>query len=112
MLPPLPPIVAVFANNGGGVAMFEHGKDLHNFLIFGPVIDHVTRREEWLRTRPFVREEGYPHMPGDVRKPLTTGDGFGNYCVTLTDKKGGTMSEWPADLRVREFPMTKSCKLT
>jgi len=35
---------------GGVVAMFEHGKDLHNFLIFGPVIDHVTRREEWLRT--------------------------------------------------------------
>ena len=35
---------------GGVVAMFEHGKDLHNFLIFGPVIDHVTRRDEWLRT--------------------------------------------------------------
>ena len=35
---------------GGVVAMFEHGKDLHNFLIFGPVIDHVTRREEWLGT--------------------------------------------------------------
>ena len=35
---------------GGVVAMFEHGQDLHNFLIFGPVIDHVTRREEWLRT--------------------------------------------------------------
>ena len=35
---------------GGVVAMFEHGKDLHNFLIFGPVIDHVTRREDWLRT--------------------------------------------------------------
>jgi SAM-dependent methyltransferase len=33
---------------GGVVAMFEHGKDLHNFLIFGPVIDHVTRREEWM----------------------------------------------------------------
>jgi hypothetical protein len=30
--------------------MFEHGQDLHNFLIFGPVIDHVTRREEWLST--------------------------------------------------------------
>ena len=35
---------------GGVIAMFEHGKDLHNFLIFGPVIDHVTRREEWLQT--------------------------------------------------------------
>lgn len=35
---------------GGVVAMFEHGQDLHNFLIFGPVIRHVTCREVWLRT--------------------------------------------------------------
>jgi len=42
--------VARVLRPGGVVAMFEHGKDLHNFLIFGPVIDHVTRREEWLRT--------------------------------------------------------------
>ena len=33
---------------GGTVLMFEHGKDLHNFLIFGPVIDHVTSRAAWL----------------------------------------------------------------
>lgn len=34
---------------GGAALLFEHGYDLHNFLIFGPVIDHVTRRREWLR---------------------------------------------------------------
>lgn len=33
---------------GGKVAMFEHGYDFHNYLIFGPVIGHVTRREDWL----------------------------------------------------------------
>jgi protein gp37 len=57
-----------------------------------------------LGSRPFVREEGYPHIAGDVRKPHLEGDGFGNYYVTLKDKKGGDMSEWPADLRIREFP--------
>ena len=33
---------------GGRALLFEHGFDLHNFLIFGPVIDHVTRRGAWL----------------------------------------------------------------
>jgi SAM-dependent methyltransferase len=32
----------------GRVLLFEHGYDLHNFLIFGPVIDHVTRLAAWL----------------------------------------------------------------
>jgi SAM-dependent methyltransferase len=35
---------------GGTALLFEHGYDLHNFIIFGPVIDHVTRRDEWLET--------------------------------------------------------------
>jgi ubiquinone/menaquinone biosynthesis C-methylase UbiE len=35
---------------GGTALLFEHGYDLHNYLIFGPVIDHVTRRQEWLET--------------------------------------------------------------
>jgi len=33
---------------GGRTLLFEHGFDLHNFLIFGPVIDHVTRLSAWL----------------------------------------------------------------
>jgi SAM-dependent methyltransferase len=32
---------------GGKVLMFEHGYDFHNYLIFGPVIHHVTTRQEW-----------------------------------------------------------------
>ena len=35
---------------GGTALLFEHGYDVHNFLIFGPVIDHVTRRADWLAT--------------------------------------------------------------
>ncbi|MBI2374939.1 MAG: class I SAM-dependent methyltransferase [Deltaproteobacteria bacterium] len=35
---------------GGTALLFEHGYDLHNFVIFGPVIGHVTRRQEWLGT--------------------------------------------------------------
>ena len=33
---------------GGRALLFEHGFDVHNFLIFGPVIDHVTRCDAWL----------------------------------------------------------------
>lgn len=31
-------------------------------------------------------------------------NGHPNYYLPMTDRKGGDMSEWPADLRVREFP--------
>lgn len=30
--------------------IFEHGNDFHNTIVFGPVIGHVTRREEWMET--------------------------------------------------------------
>jgi SAM-dependent methyltransferase len=33
---------------GGRALMFEHGYDFHNYLIFGPVIHHVTTRQQWL----------------------------------------------------------------
>lgn len=32
---------------GGTVLLFEHGYDLHNYAIFGPVIKHVTRKADW-----------------------------------------------------------------
>jgi SAM-dependent methyltransferase len=32
---------------GGKVLLFEHGWDAHNYVIFGPVIHHVTKREDW-----------------------------------------------------------------
>ena len=32
---------------GGTVLLFEHGYDFHNYLIFGPVIGHVTRKKDW-----------------------------------------------------------------
>jgi SAM-dependent methyltransferase len=32
---------------GGTVLLFEHGYDFHNYVIFGPVIKHVTRKEDW-----------------------------------------------------------------
>ena len=32
---------------GGKALLFEHGVDPHNFLIFGPVIHHVTTRQSW-----------------------------------------------------------------
>lgn len=35
---------------GGHALMFEHGQDLKNYFIFGPVIYHVTSRDEWAAT--------------------------------------------------------------
>ena len=35
---------------GGRAMMFEHGQDLQNYFIFGPVIYHVTSRDQWAET--------------------------------------------------------------
>lgn len=37
----------------GKVLLFEHGWDPHNYVIFGPVIHHVTKRQDWDK---FLRE--------------------------------------------------------
>jgi len=37
----------------GKLLLFEHGFDLHNYLIFGPVIGHVTRLKDWMS---FIRK--------------------------------------------------------
>ncbi|OLB20606.1 MAG: hypothetical protein AUH16_04595 [Acidobacteria bacterium 13_2_20CM_57_7] len=37
----------------GKVLLFEHGWDVHNYVIFGPVIHHVTKRQDWDK---FLRE--------------------------------------------------------
>lgn len=49
---------------GGKALLFEHGKDPHNFVIFGPVIKHVTRRDEW--------EQVMNEYFGDVRVGRTS----------------------------------------
>ena len=38
---------------GGKLLLFEHGWDAHNYVIFGPVIHHVTKRQDWDK---FLRE--------------------------------------------------------
>ena len=37
----------------GKLLLFEHGFDFHNYLIFGPVIGHVTRLTDWVK---FIQE--------------------------------------------------------
>lgn len=66
-----------------------------------------------LGRRPFEREpsrwpNGYPH---GNRSVSLMPDGFGRYYVTgLKHKQGGDPSEWPEDLRRREFPTTPETK--
>lgn len=40
---------------------------------------------------------------GEPQKPC---EAYGRRCIVLRDRKGGDPSEWPMDLRVREFPTT------
>ncbi len=54
---------------------------------------------------PSAWPNGYPHGDQSVR---LIGDGYGTFGVTgLRDKKGGDMSEWPADLCVRQRPSVR-----
>ncbi len=75
---------------GGKALMFEHGNDFHNVIIFGPVIGHVTTREQWMAafTARFA-DIGYARTShavdlfwgtkaepvGTVAKPLPKGTG-------------------------------------
>lgn len=45
---------------GGKMLIFEHGNDFHNTIIFGPIIGHVTTRDEWMETlKQHVGDIGY-----------------------------------------------------
>ena len=61
-----------------------------------------------LGARPFVRNRSdYPDWPG---KPtfsimsMSEPQIYPRQLVKLKDRKGGSMQEWPADIRVRQFP--------
>jgi protein gp37 len=53
---------------------------------------------------------GYGNGPSNVwpRSDGSFDTGRGAYRKHLIDKKGGDMSEWPEDLRVRQFPAVKA----
>lgn len=102
-----------------------------DWLIVGGESGHNARpcRVDWVRSlvkqckeagvAPFVKQLGrFPvsqltsseQWPGGCGLPSDgplrfDPDGFGNYTVRgIRDPKGGDPSEWPEDLRVREFP--------
>lgn len=53
-----------------------------------------------LGSKPVDANDGSPVMS----LPVSIGDYPGKRLYNLRDRKGGDLSEWPADLRVREFP--------
>lgn len=67
---------------------------------------------EWIRdgvrqckaagVRAFVKQLGARPYQSPER------DGATGYQLQIKDKKGGDWSEWPEDLRIREFPLTPS----
>jgi protein gp37 len=64
-----------------GVPVFIKQLGAHPFFPFGG------NTQEWQST-----SKEYSQTHGDVR------------CINLRDKKGGDWSEWPEDLRVRQYP--------
>ncbi|MBI4815339.1 MAG: FAD-dependent oxidoreductase [Deltaproteobacteria bacterium] len=58
--------IARVSKPNGQLSMFEHGIDLLNFFVFGPVIEHVTPRESWLEalSRHFFDVRSARHFPG------------------------------------------------
>lgn len=58
--------------------------------------------------KPFVRNRSdYPAWPGNPTFTIMTMNEpqvYPRQVVGLKDRKGGDMSEWPVDLRVRQFP--------
>ncbi len=58
----------------------------------------------------FVKQMGTnPEGHGQFEHPNNEGYGVTlRGKVRLVDKKGGDMDEWPADLRVREFPEVRT----
>lgn len=52
----------------------------------------------------FVKQLGAWRQPRRIPRPDYGADAYSLELLTLRDRKGGDWSEWPADLRVREFP--------
>src|SRR5690606_26407264 len=72
--------------------------------------ESVIRQCKATDTKVFVKQLGAKPACGRVG-----GDGddcFEPVRLALANKKGGDMAEWPADLRVREFPAPGSSRRT
>lgn len=53
-----------------------------------------------LGSNPFIGDASHPHGWPTENSPVDWDTGK----IRLNDRKGGTMEEWPADLRIRQFP--------
>lgn len=72
-----------------------------------PVFVKQLGAKPWADNNPIEKRKKYPYETPDEQAAAVTalGEYFENVDVyKLKDRKGGDMSEWPADLRVREFP--------
>lgn len=57
-----------------------------------------------LGARPVTTDPEETGFPARLYRDRFGEDPLDLWAFTLRNKKGGDMSEWPADLRVREFP--------
>lgn len=86
-----------------GVAHFDHGLDQ---VIVGGESGPSARECDIANVRLIVRQcehDTYCFVKQLGAKVYST-DSAGKYRLLFDDKKGGDMSEWPEDLRVREYP--------
>lgn len=97
----------------GGIDYAYSRSQLVSWLIVGGESGHGARpcNVEWIRSIVeqckaagvpcFVKQLGAKPYDGDFF--FETGQ-TRHDCLSLRDRKGGNWDEWPADLRVREFP--------
>lgn len=76
-----------------------------NWVIVGGESGHTVRKcdIEWLRS---IRDQCERNHVAFFAKQAGGAAYEGDRRISLTDKKGGDWQEWPADLRIREFPKT------
>lgn len=90
-------------------SMDQHGDGRPDWVIIGGESGQSARpcRQTWIRD--IVRQCQDADVPCFVKQfGSNAEEGFGVHRkLRLKDSKGGDMEEWPADLRVREFPQLK-----
>ncbi|WP_020475227.1 DUF5131 family protein [Zavarzinella formosa] len=101
--------VIVGGESGADARQFQIGwaSDIVRQCKIASVAPFVKQLGENASTRLLTNEQ-WPGHTGPDSPVQFSGDGFGNYTVLgLKDKKGGDITEWPEDLKVREFPIAK-----
>lgn len=86
-----------------------------SWIIFGGESGKNARpcHTDWIRSGvEFCRENNIAPFVKQMGSNCYAAGGDQKYLIAMKDSHGGDMSEWPEDLRVREFPLTRTADRT